>query len=347
MTILWMIALLLLFAPQGQDTPEPDQPASGWIAVTVAAPEATQVLLVDPDNAEAEALPLVACAVNCMHLQWSADGQRLGYLDGDFVVVVDLSGDEIARAEVDRGTYAFNVHPDWTDDLSQATFTARYNAENALVVVTLADETITRFDAVAEDASHPHWLPDNRRVGFSAGESLYIIDTETGEQDRVTQIFDSHDLPVWSPDGSQIALRVRVGGAMAQAVMEADESDGYAILNAIVETPTWSPDGQYVASLAWTEDGSGEIHLAIIDVADPGNTVIVAKDAATRLPPSWAAGGERLAYLSQRVTPRGIAYDLSLVPADGSADPVVLLADVAGPSSIATSPAWQPVDQSD
>jgi Tol biopolymer transport system component len=133
---------------------------------------------------------------------------------------------------------------------------------------------------IAEQARHPCWSPDGKKIAFSkqefakfpikdfATKRLYIHDLESGEtavhpNDKIEHIY----VPTWSADGKWIVATVHAGMGFGHAIV-ALEVDGERVVDLAIEgcrpclsrdggRITWSRDDHTVcvAEVAWSADG--------------------------------------------------------------------------------------------
>lgn len=262
------------------------------------------LFIVNPSNPTEKHL-IIICDVLCESITWADDRQTIGYLDGDNLRVIGLDGSIIHEALIDRGTYPYNVRPVWNDDLSQAVFNARYHARNQLVIV---DLLTGEGRLLGEGGEHLVWL--DGAVGYSSLGKIRVMDLGTGLIRTLTPNNDYHDQPMWSPDHSQIAFRVWMGGAeYALAVMDADGTNGRILLDGIVERPRWSDDGRYIATIQWNNLQGTQSSVVIVDTLDDRYQLLTPRANVVGLEVVW--GDHHLAYI--RNAPNGtkqlIIYD--------------------------------------
>ena len=55
-------------------------------------------------------------------------------------------------------------------------------------------------------SSSPRWSPDGKRIAFTTGGQIWVMDTDGGDKKQVTKISTGAGNPVWSPDGAWIAF---------------------------------------------------------------------------------------------------------------------------------------------
>jgi Tol biopolymer transport system component len=190
----------------------------------------------------------------------------------------------------------------------------------------------------------PVWSPDGTHLAFTANYPPPGM-TDPGYNDvfttdsagattaiNVTQTPDRPEAqPVWSPDGTRIAMEAEYPNTGHSDVF-ISPADGASAPLAIGSTstfdesyPTWSPDGTRIAFAR----GSGQIVVGNADGSDTPTAVGVG------LQPSWSPDGTRIAaLLPQTQTQPNIVRVLKLN--DSS------FVDLATPSSDADTPTWSP-----
>jgi Tol biopolymer transport system component len=142
---------------------------------------------------------------------------------------------------------------DWSPDGSRIVFSAVRDGGVQLFVMT-ADGSDGTALGVAGDG--PRWSPDGRRVAFTDGEEIVLVDPDGTNRRDLGQ--GRH--PDWSPDGSRIVFdridRLRCVADLACPVelfvMAADGTGVRRITMAnnasdVMMNPRWSPDGTGVA----------------------------------------------------------------------------------------------------
>jgi Tol biopolymer transport system component len=95
--------------------------------------------------------------------------------------------------------------------------------------------------AVGED---PHVSPDGKRVLIKRNppNTLWVIDNERGTSERITSDFGQ--IPIWSPDGSQVAYSSNVGISVKASN---GLGDAETVLPIGATFPySWSPDGRFI-----------------------------------------------------------------------------------------------------
>jgi TolB protein len=133
--------------------------------------------------------------------------------------------------------------------------------------------------------NNPSWGADARSIAYvqyrnSVAEILVSFIT-TGELKNLTRgkFRDSAYLPVFSPDGKQIAFHTLPAGAGAGDIhiMNADGTNVRRLTThpAADTTPTWSPSGQQIA---FTSDRSGRSQIYYMNVDGSGVTRLPVPD---------------------------------------------------------------------
>jgi TolB protein len=158
---------------------------------------------------------------------------------------------------------------------------------------------------------------------------IFTIPPEGGELTNVTGDAPPDSDPKWSPDGRRLAFDSRrEDGERNIWVLEPDGTFQRLTSDTGANNsfPTWSPDGQQIA---YVHDGE----IWVMNSAD-GSDGHAITSGANDGRPSWGVTGQ---ILFQRTS--GSNVEIWTVPADGSAEPeVVIGADAGG----GRQPAWSP-----
>ena len=143
----------------------------------------------------------------------------------------------------------------------------------------------------------------NGLIAFDAERDIWMVSPDGTGLRRVTETPDSETSPVWSPDGTRMAVWLTRAGDTSIAIMDADGSvertipapDGATFPQAVTTCnglARWSPDGRTLAATALTST-SGEA-VAIVDVATGDSHIL---DVGMRVCGfAWSPVGSILAF---------------------------------------------------
>ena len=157
----------------------------------------------------------------------------------------------------------------------------------------------------------PAWSPDGKRIAFAStrgggSSQIYIMDADGKYPQRLTED-NENDLPIWLPNGTQVAFRTHDGNSAwwwRIYDLQTHEITRYSVpsYDFFFQTPAWSPDGQYLAYMSLVEqqernDGSSQIHIKnLVDGSDAALT----NDVWANIKPAWSHDGQRIAFFSER-----------------------------------------------
>lgn len=193
--------------------------------------------------------------------------------------------------------------------------------------------------------------PDTAKIVFASTRDgdweIYTMNTDGGQQMRLTQNFADDFNPVWSPTGEEILFVSDRDGVHDLYLMDADGSNVRRVFKkpAHREHPTWSPDGKriayvrgwfiYIAILgkqeeeqfvngidpAWSPDGAeiafargafGDHRLVLVNVHTRRQKQVIEQNVRPwQHLPAWSATGDKIVFswLNQ-ILPHGKLFDL-------------------------------------
>jgi Tol biopolymer transport system component len=218
-----------------------------------------------------------------------------------------------------------NTSPELSPDGSKIVFfSSRDLFSIDLYVADAATGRVIR--KITDTATNPHldsigfidsagaWSRDGRRFvfpGLGGGDALLtIVDIDNGRKEREIRVKEVDEIlnPTWSPDGKRIAFTAMSGGLSDLFIHDLDANttrrvttDAFAELQ-----PAWSPDGRSIAfstdrfssRLATLE--TGNMRLAVIDVASGDVRPAGGFDEGKNINPQWSADGRSLYFVSDR-----------------------------------------------
>jgi TolB protein len=168
----------------------------------------------------------------------------------------------------------------------------------------------------------PAWVPGRLALCYTsyklANPDIFFHDLSTGQRRLLAGFSGLNTSAAVSPDGAKVAMVLSKSGSDNLWVCNLDGSDFKRITSGIEDSsPCWSPDGQRIC---FATKIRGRRLLAKVP-ADGGEVrVIHTAGAPNPSEPEWSPDGKWITFTSQTSE-----FDVCVVPADGGADPVVLV----------------------
>ncbi len=167
---------------------------------------------------------------------------------------------------------------------------------------------------------------------------VYAMNTDSSNLHQVLLDFVPAEEPVWSPDGSQLALSARFNQSNYNQIylVSADGSNVEPITNTDGDNraPTWSPDGRRIAYVYTSPNGGSDIYSMNRDGTDIQD--LTQSDGGAFAYPAWSPNGARIAY--QALV--GDYWNIFVMNSDGSNPTRLTSPQQEFDSSL--QPAWSP-----
>ncbi len=244
---------------------------------------------------------------------WSPDGKRIAFIsdrDGH-VNIRDSPNYEIYVMDADGGNQLNLTNdphndksPSWSPNGKRIVFSSDRDNDrdhNIEIYVMDADgENQERLTNNLTEDQYPSWSPDGQRIAFSARRDghvenefgityeIYVMDTNGGNEQRLTENRNNDWNPSWSPDGQRIAFMSDRKGDVVNwdiYVMDADGGNPQNLTNNRHRDyfPSWSPDGERIVFMSYRDENS---EIYVMD-ADGGNAQNLTNNPHRDSGPAW------------------------------------------------------------
>ena len=222
---------------------EPEWSADGRKLAFSRGVSGQRIATINSDGTGLNVLPLQGSTPT-----WSPDGRRLAYSFGEDVWVAGADGTNAARlTDFPAGGWG----PSWSPDGRRIAFVSARNGNWEIYVMDADGRNERRLTLYPGFDSEPDWSPDGRRILFlrhrpsPGGDGFVVIDPNSGDE-TVVAVDDGagqrYRHPVWSPDGSKIAIAALCCGGRGQLrLMNADGTSQVELGTEFGYDPTWQP----------------------------------------------------------------------------------------------------------
>jgi Tol biopolymer transport system component len=177
----------------------------------------------------------------------SSDGQEIVLVDlvgQDYDMSVLDSNGQNKRQLTDNDLYD-EFQPRWSPDGKQIVFVRIMNAEREfwqdIFILDTNSLTERRITHSSYFKEYPQWSPDGQQILFQGEDGLYLISQDGTNQRSLLSLPTPIYSPSWSPDGSHI-LFTSTYSSYALFVAGEYGEDLKEFANNALE-PHWSPDG--------------------------------------------------------------------------------------------------------
>ena len=201
---------------------------------------------------------------------WSPDGKQIAFERDWEIYVMDTDGGNLQNL---TNNPAEDFHTSWSPGGKRIAFVSDRDGNPEIYVMDTDGQNPQRLTDNPADDHSPSWSPDGKRIAFVserdehphkvqgqfAGE-IYVMDTDGGNLQNLTNNPAEDDGPSWSPDGKQIAFAsdrednlgwdIFVMNANGSNPRNLTKGHGWADLD-----PSWSPDGKRIAFASFGRNG--------------------------------------------------------------------------------------------
>jgi Tol biopolymer transport system component len=233
-----------------------------------------------------------------------------------------------------------DIHPVWSPDGSQLGFISSRDGQPDFYIMDSDGRNIRRVTSsdTNREIRYATWSSRTTELAvmafYGVSEEIRLLDLATGTSQIVIALDygTRAGLPVWSPDGSQIAFdAAQVTGNRNVFIVERESLRGRNLTRSQNRdgTPDWSPNSQQIA---FVSDRNGQPDIYII-AANGGRAVRLTDHPTLDTSPRWSPDGTQIAF----VTRRSGNLDIFIMDANGG-NPRNLSQD----SQNETAPLWSP-----
>ena len=288
-------------------------PYSGGLTSTLTNPQITPSLSV-PSQTSPVATSQISPAGTSQKQSWKQGMMvYLARLPSGFnaMYMLNLETGTPPRLLLQPTTNQHYYGPWLSPDSSSVVF---YDINGSDGIMDLQDLSVKLFKA----CNSPTYSPDGNQIICGEGGHFRILDAATGALIRTLEAGVNGWLPVFSPDGTQVAFAV-FGSGNSTSLWRIDASGGppVSLASEAFENycPTWSPDGNWIAYQSSAINGGSEIW--IMDRNGNNKRQITSTPGGWSRGPVWSPDGKWLAFVSTPSVSLGVEYgEINVISVD-------------------------------
>jgi Tol biopolymer transport system component len=288
-------------------------PYSGGLTSTVTKPQITPSLSV-PSQTSPVATSQISPAVTSQKQSWKQGMMvYLARLPSGFnaMYILNLEAGTPPRLLLQPTTNQHYYGPWLSPDSSSVVF---YDINGSDGIMDLQDLSVKLFKA----CNSPTYSPDGNQIICGEGGHFRILDADNGDLIRTLEAGVNGWLPVFSPDGTEVAFAV-FGNGNSTSLWRIDASGGppVSLASEAFENycPTWSPDGNWIAYQSSAINVGSEIW--IMDRNGSNKRQITSTPGGWSRGPVWSPDGKWLAFVSTPSVSLGVEYgEINVISVD-------------------------------
>ena len=241
------------------------------------------------------------------HLRISADGKKIVctalQLDNDLAsisVTTDTGSAKGGPVVLAPDTNYRKLLPVFSPDGRKLAFVLFRTGAKADIGVMDADghnlAQLTTNPAI--NNTDPSWFPDGQRIAYRTGQTMRMINLQTGRDQLLFQLDQTIAWAKLSPDGKQFAFNSTKSGTINlwTIPVEGGEPKQLTVDQELMGFPSWSPDGNFITFEVKRRD---DTHIAIMP-SGGGKIVQLTSDSGQSFPNSWSPDGSKVAFAGER-----------------------------------------------